>query len=82
MTVSVQDTVGSVLSAASIFHMGATVPERTLRCVLDPRDMVTVETGAFHAPIQNGGVIPPDAPGLGVTMNMDLLGKPVATLAD
>ena len=82
LTVSVQDTVGSVLSAASIFHMGATVPERTLRCVLDPRDMVTVETGAFHAPIQNGGVIPPDAPGLGVTMNMDLLGKPVATWAD
>lgn len=78
LSVSVQDTVGSTLSAASIFHMGATVPERLLRCVLDPRDMVTRQTGAFDAPIKNGGVLPPDAPGLGVTINRDLLGAPVA----
>ena len=79
LTVSVQDTVGSTLSAASIFHMGATVPERLLRCVLDPRDMVTIQTGAFDAPIKDGGVLPPDAPGLGVTINRDLLGDPFAT---
>lgn len=79
LTISVQDTVGSTLSAASIFHLGATVPERLLRCVLDPRDMVTVQTGAFDAPIENGGVLPPDAPGLGVTMNRDQLGQAVAT---
>ncbi|MCI5096063.1 MAG: mandelate racemase/muconate lactonizing enzyme family protein [Rhodobacteraceae bacterium] len=79
LTVSVQDTVGSTLSAASIFHMGATVPERLLRCVLDPRDMVTIQTGAFDAPIKDGGVLPPDAPGLGVTINRDLLGDPVTT---
>lgn len=78
LTISVQDTVGSTLSAASIFHMGATVPERLLRCVLDPRDMVTIQTGAFEAPIENGGVLPPDAPGLGVTMHRDLLGQAVA----
>lgn len=24
-----------------------------------PRDMVTVETGSFNAPIENGGVLPP-----------------------
>lgn len=79
LTISVQDTVGSTLSAASIFHMGVTVPERLLRCVLDPRDMVTVQTGSFYAPIQEGGVLPPDAPGLGVTVNQDLLGEPVAS---
>ncbi len=82
LTISVQDTVGSTLSAASIFHMGATVPERLLRCVLDPRDMVTIQTGAFDAPIENGGVLPPDAPGLGVTMNRDLLGQAVAIWED
>ncbi|WP_419740445.1 hypothetical protein [Ruegeria sp.] len=70
------------LSAASIFHMGATVPERLLRCVLDPRDMVTIQTGAFNAPIENGGVLPSDAPGLGVTMNRDLLGQAVAIWED
>lgn len=78
MTVSVQDTVGSTLSAASIFHMGATVPERLLRSVLDPRDMVTVQTGAFDAPIENGGVIPPDAPGLGVAVDRDITGTATA----
>ncbi len=82
LTISVQDTVGSTLSAASIFHMGATVPERLLRCVLDPRDMVTIQTGAFDAPIENGGVLPPDAPGLGVTTNRDLLGQAVAIWED
>jgi L-alanine-DL-glutamate epimerase-like enolase superfamily enzyme len=81
LTISVQDTVGSTLSAASIFHMGATVPTALLRCVLDPRDMVTIQTGQFDAPIQDGGVLPPDAPGLGVTMDMDQLGTPTATWA-
>jgi len=75
LTISVQDTIGSTLSAASIFHMGATVPEQHLRCVLDPRDMVTVPTGTFDAPIKNGGVIPPSSPGLGVTIDREVLGK-------
>ncbi|MBO9403364.1 mandelate racemase/muconate lactonizing enzyme family protein [Shimia sp. R9_3] len=79
LTISVQDTVGSTLSAASIFHMGATVPTRLLRCVLDPRDMVTVQTGEFDAPIKDGGVLPPDDPGLGVTINKALVGMPVAS---
>ncbi|MCJ8333000.1 MAG: mandelate racemase/muconate lactonizing enzyme family protein [Epibacterium sp.] len=76
LTISVQDTVGSTLSAASIFHMGATVPERYLRCVLDPRQMVTVQTGHFEAPIMDGGVVPPSEPGLGVRIDRDLLGSP------
>lgn len=79
LTISVQDTVGSTLSAASIFHMGATVPERLLRCVLDPRDMVTIQTAEFDAPIVDGGVLPPDEPGLGVTINRDILGEPVSS---
>jgi L-alanine-DL-glutamate epimerase-like enolase superfamily enzyme len=82
LSMSVQDTVGSTLSAASIFHMGATVPERLLRCVLDPRDMVTRPLGRFDAPIQQGGVIPPDAPGLGVDIDSDLLGAPSAVWSD
>ena len=82
LTMSVQDTVGSTLSAASIFHMGATVPTSLLRCVLDPRDMVTIATGAFDAPIKDGGVIPPDAPGLGVSIDRSLLGEPVSVWED
>ncbi len=79
LTVSVQDTVGSTLSAASIFHMGATVPERLLRCVLNPRDMVTIQIGAFDAPIEDGGVVAPDTPGLGVSIDRSLFEQPKGT---
>lgn len=79
LTVSVQDTVGSAIAFAGIAHLGATVPQRSLRCILDCRDMVTLETGDFDAPVTNGGVLTPKVPGLGITVNRDVLGDPVAT---
>ena len=44
MTVSVQDTVGSAIAFAAITQLGATVPEKLLRCVLNCDDMVTLKT--------------------------------------
>lgn len=79
LTMSVQDTTGSTLSFAAIVHMGATIPTNLLRCVLDTRDIIEFQIGAFDAPVQDGGVLPPDAPGLGVTVNRDLLGTPLET---
>lgn len=79
LTMSVQDTVGSVLAFAAIAHLGATVPTRLLRCILDCRDMVTRVTAAFDAPIVDGGVRVPDVPGLGITINRDVIGNPVLT---
>lgn len=78
LTMSVQDTVGSTIAFAGITHMAQTVPARNLRCILDCRDMVTIETAKFNAPVTMGGVIAPDAPGLGITVDRDLLGDPVA----
>ena len=78
LTISVQDTVGSAIAFAGIVHLGATVPERHLRCILDCRDMVTLTTAEFDAPVKDGGVLPPMAPGLGVAVNRDVLGDPVA----
>ncbi|WP_291730602.1 mandelate racemase/muconate lactonizing enzyme family protein [Leisingera sp. F5] len=75
-TVSVQDTVGSAVAFSAIAHLGATVPERSLRCILDCRDMVTLKTAEFDAPVQDGGVLVPDAPGLGITVDRDLMGAP------
>ncbi|MEM1161712.1 MAG: mandelate racemase/muconate lactonizing enzyme family protein [Pseudomonadota bacterium] len=77
LTMSVQDTVGSALSFAAILHAGATVPSRLLRCVLDTRDMVALEVADLHAPIVDGGVLPPASPGLGITMREDVLGPHV-----
>ena len=77
LTISVQDTVGSTIAFAGIVHLGQTVPERALRCVLDCRDMVTLETATIRVPIKDGGVMAPESPGLGVTVNRDVLGPPV-----
>ena len=78
LTIGVQDTVGSVIAFAGIVHLGATVPERFLRCILDCRDMVTLTTADFDAPVRDGGVLPPMAPGLGITVRREALGEPVA----
>ena len=78
LTVSVQDTVGSAIAFAGIVHLGQTVPDRALRCVLDCRDMVTIETATFAAPLKDGGVMAPQSPGLGVDVNLDVMGSPVA----
>lgn len=78
LTISVQDTVGSAIAFAAIVHLGATVPERYLRCILDCRDMVTLVTADFDAPVEKGGILPPNAPGLGLTVRRETLGAPVA----
>lgn len=79
LTFSVQDTVGSDISFAAIVHLGQTVPERYLRCILEPRDMVAKKTadGPFH--VKEGRVVAPNLPGLGVEPRMDILGEPVAS---
>ncbi|GEC32572.1 L-alanine-DL-glutamate epimerase-like enolase superfamily enzyme [Sinorhizobium fredii] len=44
-TVSVQETTGSDIAFAAIVHLGHTVPERYLRCVLESRDIVSLKKG-------------------------------------
>lgn len=77
LTVSVQDTVGSAIAFAGILQLAATVPEQTLRCVLNCADMVTVETGIIDAEFTEHGVVPGRAPGLGISVNEQVLGVPV-----
>ncbi|MET2831199.1 mandelate racemase/muconate lactonizing enzyme family protein [Mesorhizobium shangrilense] len=78
-TVSVQDTVGSDIAFAGIVHLGQTVPERNLRCILECRDMVTVRTADGDFEVSGGRVTAPDAPGLGIAPRLDVLGEPVAS---
>ena len=79
LTISVQETTGSDIAFAAIVHMGQTVPERLLRCVLESRDMVEVQTADGNFPVVDGRVVAPTEPGLGITPRMDVLGGPVAT---
>ncbi|KAE8371687.1 enolase 2-phosphoglycerate dehydratase [Aspergillus bertholletiae] len=78
-TVSVQETTGSDIAFAAIVHLGQTVPERYLRCVLESRDVVTVKTadGAFD--VKDGRISAPREPGLGIRPRLNVLGEPVAS---
>ncbi|MCR9255624.1 MAG: mandelate racemase/muconate lactonizing enzyme family protein [Alphaproteobacteria bacterium] len=78
LPMSVQDTTGSEIAFAAIVQLGATVPGRYLNCVLDCRDVFSVETAYFDAPVKDGGVLPPNLPGLGVTVDQEVMGEPVA----
>jgi L-alanine-DL-glutamate epimerase-like enolase superfamily enzyme len=81
LTVSVQETVGSVIAFAALAHLGQTVPPHILRCILDLRTMTTTVTAQFAAEIVNGGVLISDVAGLGLTIEHDVLGEPVARYA-
>lgn len=77
LTMSVQDTVGSTIAFAAIAHLGQTVPPHLLRCILDCRDMVAINTALFDAPVLDGGVLVPDSPGLGLIVNEEQFGDPL-----
>lgn len=79
LTISVQCTTGSDIAMAAIAHMGQTIPERHLRCVLESRDMVTLKTADGPFEVKDGTLIAPDLPGLGIEVRLDVLGEPVAT---
>ncbi|MEM7343119.1 MAG: mandelate racemase/muconate lactonizing enzyme family protein [Chloroflexota bacterium] len=78
-TMSVQETTGSDIAFAAIVHLGQTVPQRLLRCVLECRDMVALKTADGDFPIIDGCVTAPTTPGLGVTPRLEVLGDPIAS---
>ncbi|CAG9978596.1 unnamed protein product [Clonostachys byssicola] len=79
LTMSVQETTGSDIAFAAIVHMAQTVPERSLRCILECRDMIAVTTATGDFKVNEGKVKAPKAPGLGITPDLKVLGEPVAT---
>lgn len=79
LTLSVQDTIGSSIAFAAIVHLGATVPTRLLRCVLNCEDMVTLRTAELDVRRTARGVLPGGSPGLGVTVDEMVLGDPKLT---
>ncbi|KAH7243175.1 hypothetical protein MRS44_002385 [Fusarium solani] len=78
-TMSCQETTGSDVAFAAIVHLGQTIPERHLRCILECRDMVKVKTADGNFTVRDGRVQAPTEPGLGITPRMDVMGDPVAS---
>lgn len=81
LTVSVQDTVGSAIALAGIVHLGTTVPERQLRGILNCEDMVALKTAELDLQVSEAGILPGETPGLGLTVDTELLGAPLLTWA-
>jgi len=79
LVMSVQDTVGSEIAFAAIVHLAQTIPPKFLRCILDTRDMVSLQTAEFECQLESGSVIAPSKAGLGITPNLSILGSPVAS---
>jgi len=79
LTMNVQETTGSDVAFAAVVHLGQTVPERNLRCILECREMVSTATVEDPIPVIDGRASAPQAPGLGITPRLDVLGDPVAT---
>jgi len=77
-TMSVQETTGSDIAFAAIVHLGQTVPQKYLRCVLECRDMVALQTADGDFPVVDGCVTAPSTPGLGIVPRLEVLGEPVA----
>ena len=78
LTASVQDTVGSAIAFSAVVQLGATFPPRLLRGVLNCADMVTLQPANFPVLLEEGGILPPAAPGLGIEVDEAVLGEPVA----
>ena len=78
LVTSIQDTVGSDIAFATILHLATATPRPILRCALDTRSMVTQATAIFDAPITGGGAIAPATAGLGIDVDMSVMGDPVA----
>ncbi|MER8396224.1 mandelate racemase/muconate lactonizing enzyme family protein [Mesorhizobium sp. M1340] len=78
-TISVQETTASDIAIAAIVHLGQTIPQKNLRCVLATRDFVGVKTADGPFDVRDGLITAPDLPGLGITPRMDVIGEPVAS---
>lgn len=78
-TMSVQETTGSDIAFAAIVHLGQTVPEKYLRCILECRDMVSVKTADGDFAVVDGCVQAPKVAGLGIVPRLELFNTPIAT---
>ncbi|MDP2470293.1 MAG: mandelate racemase/muconate lactonizing enzyme family protein [Candidatus Palauibacterales bacterium] len=75
--VTIEDTWGGDIATAAIAHLAHSTPPRNLFTSTDFNSYVTVRI-ADGAPVRlDGRMAAPEAPGLGVTPLMEMLGSPV-----
>ncbi len=82
ITMLIMDTGGTVLSDTAVAQFAQAIPASACLGVWSCQDMVTVDPAPGQgARTVNGCFTAPDLPGLGVDMEIDRLGDPVAVYA-
>jgi L-alanine-DL-glutamate epimerase-like enolase superfamily enzyme len=74
---NIEDTWGSDFITAAIAHLSHSTPDEFRFAATDFNAYVDVKTGSGLDDKQAGAATAPDAPGLGITPDFDVLGKPV-----
>lgn len=78
------DRITDVMDSTLAGHNHAKDPldVALLRCVLNCEDMVALKTAEFAAVFNGDGVLPVSSPGLGITVDEEVLGDPDITWGD
>ncbi len=78
---TIEDTWGGDIVTATIAHLARSTPERFCFTATDFNSYVTVSIADGAPQRVDGFMTASDAPGLGVTPKLDVLGQPVAVIA-
>lgn len=75
---TIEDSWGGDIITAAIAHLAHSTPESLRFSATDFNSYVTVQNATGAPTRVDGNMVASDEPGLGITLNMDALGKPVA----
>ena len=78
---TIEDSWGGDIITAAIAHLAHSTPEPLRFSATDFNSYVTVHNAIGAPQRESGQMRAPDAPGLGIEPDMDVLGEPVATYA-
>ncbi|MFK7938676.1 MAG: mandelate racemase/muconate lactonizing enzyme family protein [Roseovarius sp.] len=75
----IEDTWGSDITTAAVLHLAAATPARGVMNACDLSHYVGPRLAPDGPVRQQGRIAPPQQPGLGITVDADVLGAPIAT---
>jgi L-alanine-DL-glutamate epimerase-like enolase superfamily enzyme len=82
LRVTVEDTGGAQVDTAAIAHLSLSTPQAARTHTVDFHNWVTVANGTGDLCCENGRMTAPAQPGLGITVDADVLGAPLFTVTD
>jgi len=77
LEVTVEDTGGSTIDTAATAHLMVSTPAPLRAHTVDFMNWVTVQNATGMPPTENGQLIVPEGPGLGIAVDINSLGDPV-----